>query len=211
MSTATNMSEGFKYVENKRLSKTQKRRDAKAAKKAEQARRVQEEEGKKSHEERRIENENFANLLTKHNLRIHEIDADGDCLFKAIEHQLSLAPDSEERLSSQELRDRTSEYMLDHGDDFLPFLSNQQGNMMNRVEFVDYCTKIAKTKEWGGHLELTAITQLTKKPIHIYQADSMKPIVIQPTVGSDKQPILLSFHKHLYHLGEHYNSLVCLD
>lgn len=205
------MSEGFKYVENKRVSKTQKRRDAKAAKKAEQAKRIEEEESQKNHEERRIESESFVNLLTKLNLRIHEIEADGDCLFRAIEHQLSLAPDAEELLTAKELRDRTSEYMLDHGDDFLPFLSNQEGNMMNRVEFVDYCTKIARTKEWGGHLELTAISQFTKKPIHIYQADSRKPIIIEPTNKSERQPMLLSFHKHLYHLGGHYNSIVQLE
>lgn len=200
------MSEGFKYIEHKRVSKTQKRRNAKAAKKAEQAKRV--EDNEHNHEERRIENDNFDSLLSEKNYKIHEIDADGDCLFKAIEHQLSLASDSQERLSSSELRDRTSEYMLDHADDFMPFLSNQHGDMMSQLEFVDYCTKIARTREWGGHLELTAIAQITKKPIHIYQADCPTPILIEPSIKTNKKPIVLSFHKHLYHLGEHYNSLI---
>lgn len=199
---------GFKYIESSKVSKAQKRRDAKAAKKAEQLKRIEEGEKLDEHKDRRIEQEKLSKLLTSSGLTIHDIDADGDCLYKAIEHQLALAPDSDEQLNHQEIRNRTSRHMLEHANDFMPFLLNDQGDLMNEQEFKNYCHRIAKTKEWGGHLELTAISQLTGKPIHIYQADNKRPIEIEPQVETSKTPILLSFHKHLYHLGEHYNSLV---
>lgn len=199
---------GFKYVESNRVSKAQKRRDAKAAKKAEQLKRIEEAEKLDEHKDRRIEQENLNGILNGFGLKIHEIDADGDCLYRAVEHQLNLATDSDERLSLQEIRSKTSQYMLDNADNFMPFLLDDQGDLVSQQDFINYCTRIAKTKEWGGHLELTAISQFTKKPIHIYQADNKMPIIIEPETKSNKQPILLSFHKHLYHLGEHYNSLV---
>ena len=139
---------------------------------------------------------------------MHDIDADGDCLYRAVEHQLSLATGVDERLGFQELRNQTSQHMLDNSDDFLPFLLNDHGQLMSEEEFKNYCDRIARTKEWGGHLELTAISQFTRRPIRIYQADNRTPIKIEPKQESSKQALLLSFHKHLYHLGEHYNSLV---
>lgn len=202
------MAEGFKYIERKIVSKAQKRRNAKEEKRKEQLKRIEQEEEKDEHKDRRIEQDKFQNLLAKIGLRIFNIDADGDCLYKAIEHQLSLSPDSDERLSFQDIRDRTSEYMLSHSDDFLPFLSNDQGDLMSQTEYINYCTRISKTKEWGGHIELTAITQFTKKAVHIYQADHREPIIIEPAIKTEKKPMLISFHKHLYHLGAHYNSLI---
>lgn len=202
------MSEGFKYVEIKRNTKAQKRRDAKATKKADQLKRIEEAEKEDEHKERRIEEEKLKKLLDSKHLKVHDIDADGDCLYRAVEHQLRLSSDSEEQLSCQQLRDKTSQYMLDNADDFIPFLLNDSGDLMTEADYKNYCSKIAKTKEWGGHLELTAMSQLTNKPIHIFQAENVKPIVIEPKRRSDKKPILLSFHKHLYHLGEHYNSLI---
>lgn len=201
---------GFKYIERKKVSKAQKRRDAKEAKRVEQVKRIEETEILDENKEGRIEQEKFKRLLDKYNLDIHEIDADGDCLYKAVEHQLSLTSDSpNERLTFQDLREQTSSHMLDHKDDFLPFLTNDQGDCMSDAQFQTYCDRIARTKEWGGHCELTAISQITKKPIHVYQADQKRPITIEPSQSSsDKKPMLLSFHKHLYGLGEHYNSLV---
>lgn len=194
---------GFRYVENTRTSKAQKRRDAKAAKKADQLKRIEESEKLDEHKDRRLEQESLKNILAKKGLSIFDIDADGDCLYRAVEHQLNIGKDSLERLGYIEVRKRTSKHMIDNRDDFLPFLIDNE-------DFDNYCYKIANTKEWGGHLELKAIAQITKKPIHIYQAYRDIPITIEPDCSQSLQlaPMLLSFHKHLYHLGEHYNSLV---
>lgn len=205
------MSGGFKYVESNRVSKAQKRRDAKAAKKTEQLKRIEESEKLDEHKDRRLEQESLDRLLSSRGLKVYDIEADGDCLYRAVEHQLKLADDLDESpINFQGLRNRTSEYMLANADNFIPFLLNDQGDLMSAQDYKNYCNRIAKTKEWGGHLELTAISEFTRKPIHIYQAssDNRAPLVVEPRVKTSKSPILLSFHKHLYHLGEHYNSLV---
>ena len=64
--------------------------------------------------------------------------------------------------------------MREHQDEFIPFLTNAQGNMMDQsefessqpwsmllandclAEFDDYCEKLATTAEWGGHAEVDA-------------------------------------------------------
>lgn len=198
---------GFKYIENNRVSKAQKRRDVKAAKKAEQQKRIEDAEKLDTHKDRRIEQEQLDKLLLGYQLKVHDVAADGDCLYRAVEHQLSIADDSDERLLFNQLRERTSRYMLDHADNFMPFLLTDDGDLMSQKDFEDYCFKVAHTKMWGGHLELTAIAELTKKTIKIFQANSRNPIIIEPTTKTSKEPILLSFHKHLYRLGEHYNSV----
>lgn len=198
---------GFKYIENNRVSKAQKRRDAKAAKKAEQIKRIEEGEKLDEHRDRSIEQQQLEKILTTHQLKIHEVDADGDCLYKAVEHQLSIADDPKERLSFSQIRERTSRHMLEHPDNFMPFLLNDSGELMSQKDFEKYCLKVANTKEWGGHLELTAIAELTEKPIKIFQANSKVPIMIEPSTKMTREPMMLSFHKHLYHLGEHYNSV----
>lgn len=201
---------GFKYIETNRVSKAQKRRDAKAAKKAEQLKRIEEGEKLDEHKDRRLEQEKLNRLLKRYNLKIYDIEADGDCLYRAIEHQLKIACDPLESLNYVELREKTSKFMLDNEYDFIPFLLDDKGDIMNHDEFKEYCSKIVKTKAWGGHLELTAISRFTQKPIHIFQADNDDPIVIKPQSLNDceRKPMLLCFHKHLYHLGEHYNSLI---
>lgn len=200
---------GFKYIENNRTSKAQKRRDAKAAKKADQIKRIEESEKLDEHKDRRLEQESIKRILDNRKLSIYDIDADGDCLYRAVEHQLSIARDWSECLTYQDIRERTSKHMLENRDKFMPFLLDD-GDLMSSTNFESYCQRVAKTKDWGGHLELVAIAQFTRKPIHIYQADRDAPITIEPDCPVDSQlkPILLSFHKHLYHLGEHYNSLI---
>lgn len=208
---------GFQYIESKRVSKAQKRRDAKAAKKADQSKRIEEAERADEHKDRRLEQESLNRLLKARGLMVHDVEADGDCLYRAVEHQLALASDTDQRFTFKEVREQTCRYMLDNEDDFIPFLVDDKGDLMSKQGFIEYCNRIANTKEWGGHLELVAISNFTGKPVHVHQANSNQPLVIDPKPArmrqgdlkrDPKEPILLSFHQHLYHLGAHYNSLV---
>lgn len=198
----------FKYIETKpRQSKAQRRRDVKAAKKLEADKRIEEATKLDEHKERREEQQQFNELLSQYNCTLHEIDADGDCLYKAVEHQLSLADDAARKMTFQELREATSSHMLSNKNHFMPFLVTDDGNSMDDSQYESYCNKIAKTKVWGGNLELSAISQIVSKPIHVYQANLEKPIVVSHA-SCRLSPMHLSFHKHLYKLGEHYNSVV---
>ena len=57
---------------------------------------------------------------------------------------------------------------------------------------------------WGGQFEIQALSQALERPIHILQTGS--PLLI---IGQEftTEPVFLSYHKHAYVLGEHYNSL----
>ena len=97
----------------------------------------------------------------------------------------------------------TSDLLLSQPDDFKPFLSLEY---MEDSEFEDYCEKMATTPKWGGQVEITALSRALRKPIEVIQAEG--PIV---QVGidefNDQKPIVLSYHRHYYGLGEHYNSV----
>jgi len=54
----------------------------------------------------------------------------------------------------KELRRDTAEYMREHADDFLPFLTNKQGDMMSSGDFAEYCGDLESTAVWGGQPEV---------------------------------------------------------
>jgi OTU domain-containing protein 6 len=125
-------------------------------------------------------------------------------MYKAIEHQLSLLST---QTSVPVLRKQTSDHLRAHQDDYLPFLtSDKTGDIMTPEEFDRYCSNIEKTKVWGGHIELRALSEVLKHAIEVVQADS-PPIIIGDTSKSSKK-LLVSYHRHAFSLGEHYNSLL---
>jgi OTU domain-containing protein 6 len=90
-------------------------------------------------------------------------------------------------------------YLQANKDDFQPFL------LLSDEEFVIYCDKMANTPKWGGQVEITALSKALKRPIEVIQAEG--PLV---QVGEERHkgqpPIILTYHRHYYGLGEHYNS-----
>ncbi|XP_035231720.1 deubiquitinase OTUD6B-like, partial [Stegodyphus dumicola] len=88
---------GFYASENKsqisegsqKLSKAQKRRNKKSIMEKERIKAIIEQEEKNLSGSRHIESEKIRKKLSDRNLVIHEIPSDGNCLYKAIEHQLS--------------------------------------------------------------------------------------------------------------------------
>ncbi|CAI9113109.1 OLC1v1013650C1 [Oldenlandia corymbosa var. corymbosa] len=68
--------------------------------------------------------------------------------------------------------------------------------------FQSYCKDVKSTATWGGQLEPGALTHCLKKHIMIYSGSF--PDV---EMGS----INLSYHRHAFGLGEHYNSVVPIN
>ena len=103
-----------------------------------------------------------------------------------------------------------ADYMRLHADEFCPFLGLEKGD----PEFAVYCDKVASTtqSEWGGQLEVKALSAALQLPIEIYSADA--PVVFMNDVvvaTKDKDVSLkITFHKHYFALGEHYNSVMPL-
>ncbi|KAJ1860733.1 OTU protein [Coemansia sp. RSA 2703] len=155
-----------------------------------------------------IESEAIANLVAKDGLAVHEIRADGHCLYSAIADQISTYHG--QPADFQTMRKRAADYMRQHRDDFMPFMVTDVGDMFDEPAFDNYCDRIESTADWGGHQEITALSHALETPIYIYQT-GMPVLRIGDDDYASKDPIKLSYHRHAYGLGEHYNSLHKVD
>ncbi|KAI3658846.1 hypothetical protein MP638_006561 [Amoeboaphelidium occidentale] len=154
----------------------------------------------------KLEKEQFDAIFSTEGLALKEIPADGNCFYNAIVDQLRLEANNSDIQNNtyKHYRKIVSDYLKDHPDDFMPFLSGANGDTMSEAEFNEYCKKIAETGEWAGNVEIQALSQALKRKIIIYQAGT-KPLVIGEE--HEGKPLRLSYHRHQYGLGEHYNSL----
>ncbi|XP_075438973.1 deubiquitinase OTUD6B isoform X2 [Ascaphus truei] len=173
-------------VQQPRVSKAQKKREKKAALEKERDERIAVADIENLSGARHLENQKLTHMLSVRQLQIKQIPSDGHCMYRAIEEQLKERDDA---LTLANLRSRTAEYMQNHVDDFLPFVTNSAtGEMYTQDEFEKYCSDIANTSAWGGQLELRALSHILQTPIEVIQADS-PPIVIGEEYAS--KPITL--------------------
>jgi len=100
--------------------------------------------------------------------------------------------------TSKILRTLAADYILANKQEFSPFIDGPE-------PFEVYCQNINNPAVWGSQLELQALSHVLKSPIYVYSADG--PIAKMGESYSG-DPLLLSFHKHEYTMGEHYNSVV---
>lgn len=108
------------------------------------------------------------------------------------------------------LRKVTASYIRQHGEDFAPFI----GVSTLDEAFQSYCNKVESvaSAEWGGQLEIKAMCNLLDREIWIYSADSSVLKMASDTKGSsDRLPLKITYHRHFYSLGEHYNSVEYID
>ncbi|KAK6157009.1 hypothetical protein DH2020_011257 [Rehmannia glutinosa] len=118
----------------------------------------------------------------------------------------------------QELRQMVANYMREHASDFLPFFLSENmadGSTEDSLteRFENYCREIESTAAWGGQLELGALTHCLKKHIMIFSGSSPdvemgKEYKSGDGIGLSNSSIMLSYHRHAFGLGEHYNSVV---
>jgi len=181
-------------IKEKRVSKAQKRRDKKTEKEKGRLEDIARQEEENKLGQRHLETEKIKAILSDRGLKIKDIPSDGDCLFAGVIHQL------ERKSSVSEIRKLVADVLLSKKDDFQPFLS------LNDSEYETYCEKMATTPKWGGQVEITALSRALRKPIEVIQAEG--PIVqVGTDEFQDQKPIVLTYHRHYYGLGEHYNSV----
>lgn len=186
-----------------KLTKAQKRRMKKESTNKEREQRIAEQEIENEHGVRNTETNKIKEILKKKDLMIFEIPSDGDCLYNAVKHGLKKMSVV---LDVQELRRKVSLYILNHPQNYLPFLTDtESGNTLNEDQLKAYCDKIANTKQWGGQVELDAVCNVIQKTIVVIQADG--PELIMGEEYRKQGEIILCYHRHMYNLGEHYNSV----
>ncbi|KAH9066400.1 hypothetical protein EDB87DRAFT_715679 [Lactarius vividus] len=155
-------------------------------------------------------------------LDMHEINPDGHCLFSAVADQLAilnLLPPQEAHYVST--RNAAAQYMLAHPEDFAPFLPRLEGEgaeddssgVIGPREYARYCATIRSTGAWGGEPEILALSRAYAVTIHVVQG-GQPPVVVHDPSGAprtdnlkEQRAVRISYHRRMYGLGEHYNSL----
>ncbi|ORX73561.1 OTU-domain-containing protein [Linderina pennispora] len=177
-------------------------------KRQEEMRRMQEEAEREAEGQvdlGQVESAAIDKLAERDCLLVHQIKADGHCLYSAFADQLNTYHNAD-ALDYADMREKAAQYMRSHRDDFLPFMARDDGDMFSEMDFEEYCDKIEKTAEWGGQQEITALAHALEVPVHVYQMGA--PVLkIGDELYQPKSPVTLSYHRHAYGLGEHYNSL----
>ena len=73
-----------------------------------------------------------------------------------------------------------------------------------------YCTTVESSSEWGGHLEIVALSHSRKRTVAVYSADG-PPLLMGEQYADDGPRLTVAYHRHYYGLGEHYNSTTPLS
>lgn len=186
-----------------KISKAQKRRDRKAKEEREKQAEILAQEELNKTGPRMIELQTIKNLLKSRGLTLHLIPSDGDCLYNAIKHQLELTNRIVYDISY--LRNETANYIQKNKETLISYMTNPEtGSILNDNEFMKYCEAIRTTPAWGGQIEIKALSHILKVPIEVLQASG------PPTIQGDEEykgpALLITYHRHMYSLGEHYNS-----
>lgn len=92
--------------------------------------------------------------------------------------------------------------MREHSEDFIPFIDCDGDPEEN---FASYCDIVENSNEWGGELEIRALAHALESPITVYSASSKPRKFGEEFPG---EPLLISYHKHYYALGAHYNAII---
>jgi OTU domain-containing protein 6 len=103
-----------------------------------------------------------------------------------------------------------------HEHDFSPFCELSD----SVPDYETYVDRVRSSADWGGHLELRALSIALQRPVVVYSAQSLEPLRIEEqqqqregeselsSDDDDDDPIRLSYHRSYYALGEHYNQVV---
>lgn len=165
---------------------------------------------------RELERDRMATQLERHKLSLHEIRADGHCLYAAVADQLTTrelgltpkipitiaaADDSGKPQGNyKQVRYAAADWIQSHADDFTGFMEDP---------LPEHVRKIRETGEWGGHVELLALARTYGVKICVLHSDGQVDKIApeESEDGKDMDEIWLGYYKHSHGLGEHYNSL----
>lgn len=188
-------------MESAKKSRAARRRDAK--RQTERDRQRQREEEAKAAADaaggtpKELEVAAIEKQLAPLGLELREVSADGHCLFRAVAHQLRLR-DPDTTLNHAALRRIAVEHVEANRTEYEPFVA------ADGQDFAGYCQKMKSTAEWGGQLEVRALSEALKTPVYVLSAHSAM-LKTGEEYGGD--PIYLCHHRYYLTLGEHYNSV----
>lgn len=183
-------------------SKAARRRRQKAEAEAESDRRVAEEKAGMGPSERLRETQAITSQLSPLELRIRDIAPDGHCLYAAFADQLE-ETGSEVPYDVASLRAAAAEHLLAERAEYMPFLEEVE---FDDAKYDSYCERLRNEAIWGGQVELRALSNVLRRRVEVFAAGM--PLLITGEEFASGTPLRLSFHRHYYNLGDHYNSVV---
>lgn len=141
------------------------------------------------------------NLQKDRKLTVFPVEPDGNCLFRAVAHQVYGDPERHDIVRSD-----CCDYLEKNRNRFAPLLGSDQ--------FDQYVENKRQLKVWGDDPEIRAMEELYDRPIEIYTATGLgsntEPLKLHfdGDLPSDREmgpyiPIRLSFHGN-----NHYNSVI---
>lgn len=123
-------------------------------------------------------------------LLVRKVIGDGNCLFRAVSDQL---------VGHQEdhwdLRCRAVKFMRENPEDFEPFVDTDEYD-----SWEGYLSAMAAEGEWGGHMELIALSKALRVNLCVHQLDAARWEI------TNFPPSRRRLHVS-YHDGNHYNSV----
>ncbi|TMS39032.1 hypothetical protein L596_005626 [Steinernema carpocapsae] len=126
-------------------------------------------------------------------LDIVEMGGDGNCMFRAVAHQMYGDQDMH-----GEVRKLCMDYMDKNRSEFMSFLTE---------DIDSYIERKSRPDVHGNHLELQVLTEIFARPIEIYEYDTKPMKSFTPPnhrqVTNGNAPIRLSYHGRV-----HYNAVI---
>ncbi|KAL9188048.1 hypothetical protein ACHAXT_006426 [Thalassiosira profunda] len=215
----------------KALEKKLKKKNAQRQKELEREKRIAEENASAGPSRRQMEMEALQTLyLHPRGLEVDEVEADGNCLYRAVGAQCHRLGLDAVNVQSEEGYGKIREICADvlagaNRAEYEPFAECGEGHASasdggnHPATYEEYVHNVRSTATWGGQLELRALSEGLQCPIVVFSAEG-PPL----TMGAEHAPasekeggeedwkgrkaLLLSFHRHYYALGEHYNSVI---
>ena len=142
------------------------------------------------------EYQKFVERLALEGFGVFRVDADGNCLFRSIAHQLW-----EDETLHHRCRQEIMSYIEGEKEHFSLFMEDDE-------VFEDYVERLRTNGEWGGNQEIFAAARLYNVDVSIYSEDVPK-MVLQCDDATNRtkvRQLYLSFHGEV-----HYNSLTSAE
>lgn len=188
----------------KQSTRAHRRRQKAAEKEIERNARIAKELSEIGESARAVEERQLMAKLAPLGLHIQEIKPDGHCMYRALEDQLNRCSNIKD---FQELRGLAAEYILSHKADFYPFMVQEEPGLGPDEALEVHCEKIKSTAQWGGEMELNALSRALKLRIIVHSAE-MPDQIIGGEFENETQALRVCFMRHAFRLGDHYNSVV---
>lgn len=137
--------------------------------------------------------EEFKKHLESLGYFIREVGGDGNCLFRSVSEQMEGNENN-----YKEYREKCVNYIKDNKEFFAPFIEDD--------ETIDqYIDRMSKNKEWGGNLEIHALSKALEVNFYIYKEEDKQMFIVK-NFEKPKKNVSLTYHD-----GKHFNSLRKLE